>query len=269
MKILKFNIQYMLKKKEFYIAILITLLINIIQVLFVIQNNSSYGIVENMHTAEYISILYNPFVAFNTLIIIIFPIVCSMIFSDSNWLEETMKTSSMLHNRINKGQNIIIRLVLTFTITVIISFIGFMLNYLLLRILFLSGNSYSYYQEVGFFRNVDSRYFLDSIRINHPALFTVMISLSVSLVLGVISIFSYACSFFIKNRIVLYFIPFIYIVINEFMLSILKLRQFSIVEKLQPTDQYSVGEYFIAIGITLLLSSILIIKKFKTKDQLI
>lgn len=269
MKELKFNIQYMLRKKEFFIALLITVLINLIHALLVTHNMVMHNtVVENSYSAEYLSILYNPLIAFNVIIVLIFPIVCSMIFSDSDWLEETMKTSNMLYTRINHRKNKIIRLILTFSVTVIITFTSFMINYLVLRIIFPSGNLYSYTQEIGFYL-LKSDFFLDAIRIHNPVLFIVLINLSVSIALGILSGFSYACSFFVKNRIVLYFMPFIYIVVNEVVVSIINLKEIAIAKTLQPFGKYSISNYCIALGITAILGITLLTHKLKQKDQIL
>lgn len=269
MKEIKFNLQHMVKKKEFYWAILVTLFINIIQVFFVVYNHTlTGGFLENSYSAEYQSILYNPLVAFYVLNVIVFPIIYSMIFSDSSWLEESMKMTNVLYFRMSNRKNIIVRFVLTFFVTLIISFGGFMVNYLLLSILFPNGNFNSYVQEIGFYL-LDTGNFLDHLRITNPTNFAILINLSVSVLLGIMSSFSYACSFFVKHRVILYFIPFIYIIVNDLFCSILRITQFSFVQKLQPFNSYSLSEYFITAGITLLFGIILIFCKLKKKDCLL
>ena len=93
LKELKFNLKLLLKRKELYYAIFVSLLINVIHAFFVIDYfNNNNIFLNNSFSAEYLYILYNPIVTFSSLIIIIFPIINSLIFCDISWKEKNNGT---------------------------------------------------------------------------------------------------------------------------------------------------------------------------------
>ena len=151
MKELKFNINYLLNKKEFYFAIFIALAINLIHVFLSIQDSLRLNqFFEELYTGEYQFILYNINVNLQALLFIVFPIICSMILSDSNFIENKLKTTNMINNRIRPNRNILIRLLLCVMLTFLICFFSFLFNYIVLRIIFGSGNFATFTQDVAF-----------------------------------------------------------------------------------------------------------------------
>ena len=102
MKELKYNIKYLLNRKEFYFAILVTFTINLIQVFLSVHESLRLNqFFEELYTGEYQFILYNVNVNLHALIFVVIPIICSMVLSDSNLIENKLKTTNMLITRIN------------------------------------------------------------------------------------------------------------------------------------------------------------------------
>ena len=211
MKELKFNLNYLLHKREFYFVIFVSLFINLVHVFLCIGESTRVGsFYETLHTGEYQFILYNPIVTLTVLLIIVFPISFSLIFSDSNFLERKNKTINMLTPRLDYKKNIFSRLFLTLIITLFVCFLSFLFNYILLVIIYGSGNRVSYFQEAAFNLSFNSSWFLDSLRLSNPIIFTLTINLLVSFMYGLLVTFSYSISFFVKNRVVIFFAPLLF-----------------------------------------------------------
>ena len=270
MKELKFNINYLFHKKEFYVAIIIAFFLNLIHVILCVVESMRTGIFyEAMPSSEYQFILYNPIVTLSSLIIIVFPIMFSMIYSDSNFLENKGKTVYMLALRINNKKNICSRVFLSAIITFIICFISFSFNYILLRIIYGSGNRITYYQEVAFHLTSQPTWFLDKLRLDNPLLFTFIINVLVSFMYSLLVAFSYIVSFFVKNRLMIYFIPFCFIILTELLFPIFNLNNLSFIKCLQPFSQYNIVSYFWCVGIITVISLSLLIFYLKKKDILV
>lgn len=269
MKELKFNLKILLYRKELYFAIFIVFLVNLIQCFMAIQYSSGLNLfVENGYSAEYQTILYNGMVSLNSIVIIVFPIVCSMIFSDSSWCENNDKTFHVLYPRINHRRNSMIRYVLSFLVPFVICFLGFMMNYGIMRLIFQSGTLSTFSNDVGFCIGT-SKNFLDHLRILNPAAYIVSISCVVSLAIGLLSSLSYSLSVFFKKRVFIYFIPLLTIILFELILSQLKLSSLSFIRLLQPTTHFSMRDVILISMIVISIGLFIEFIKGKKKDHLL
>ncbi len=269
-KELKFNIKYLLNRKEFYFALFVAFAINLIHVFLCVHESLRLNqFFEELYTGEYQFILYNANVNLHALIFVIFPIICSMILSDSNLMENKLKTTNMLITRINFKKNILIRVLLCIIITFIICFFSFLFNYIVLIIIFGTGNTVVFTQGVAFHLEQLPGFFLDNIRLQNPVIFAILINLCVSLIYGLLSAISYAVSFFVKNRIIIYFVPLIFLILTELLLYSIGLEGLSFLAILQPFGKFNIGTYAICVGILLvIIISLVSIRLFK-KDVLV
>ncbi len=270
MKELKYNIQCLIHKKEFYISMLIIFFINFYHAFLCIKNTvRSNQFIEALYTGEYQFILYNTKVSVTSLIIIVFPIALTMIFSDSSWKDKKRKTTDMLFLRLNYKKNIVIRLIFIILVTLGVAFLGFMFNYAILRIVYGTGNRISFsYSELAFWLDSPCDLFLDNIRIANPTLFTILIALSVSFTMALLAGVAYLFSFFTKKKIVIYFIPILLLILSEIVLSRLGFDA-SLLTFLQPFSLYSVKDYIIGNGLLILFMVGLLYMILKKKDILL
>ncbi len=269
MKELKFNLKLLVYRKELYFAIFIIFLVNIIQCFMAIQYSSGLNLfVENGYSAEYQTILYNNTVSLNSIIIIVFPIVCSMIFSDSSWCENNDRIFHVLYPRLNHRKNSIIRYGLSFLVPFVICFLGFMMNYGIMRLVFQSGTLGTFFNDVGFYIRSNSN-FLDSLRISNPVFYIVSISCVVSFAVGLLSSLSYSLSVFFKKRVFIYFIPLFIIILFELILSKLNLSSISFVRLLQPNTSFSMEEVIILSIFVIFIGLLIEFIKSKKKDYLL
>ncbi|MDD2644229.1 MAG: hypothetical protein PHC65_06065 [Methanobacteriaceae archaeon] len=270
MKELKFNIKYLINRKELYFVIFLTLCVNLIHVFLCINESLRLNhFIEELHSGEYQFILYNGIVTLNTLIILVFPVMFSMVFSDSNFLENKRKTTNILATRINFKKNIIIRMFLSIIVTFIICFFTFLINYIILRIIYGTGNRLTFFQETAFHLKYYDKWFLDNIRLYNPIIFVLLINLSVSFIYGLLSALSYLVSFFVRNRIIIYFVPLIFLIATELFLPILGFKQLSFITALQPFSEFSIISFVLCICFLLLVNTSLLFIIFQEKDVLI
>lgn len=270
MKELKFNIKYLFNRNEFYYALLIVFSVNLIHIFLCIINSMRLNhFIEESYSGEYQFILYNSIVTLHALLIVVFPIVFSMIFSDSNFLENKRKTINMLVVRINLKKNIFIRILSSFILTFLICFFSFLFNYIVLRIIYGTGNTLTFFQGTAFHLDYQTKWFLDSIRINNPVLFVLLINLSVSIMYGLLSVFSYVISFFVRNRIIIYFIPLLFLILTQLLFPLIGFKSLSFITALQPNSVFNIKSYIMCVCFLLVISaSLLYIKLFK-KDVLV
>ena len=244
MKELKYNLQVLFKRKELYLTTIILFLISGIQIYLVVQRNlqltyNSNNIIENTKTAEYLYILYNNDILLNSLVILAFPILVSTIFSDSFWVEKHNNILVFLCPRLNYKKNVYSQMLITFFISFLLVFLSLMVNYLVLRYIFGSGNFGDQQASLPFLLKSIPGFFLDSIRLQNPALFTVLCITHVSILCGLISLLCYSLSFFIKNKIILFAQSIIFIIFMEIICTVLNIGSLLIIKQMQVMSAYS------------------------------
>lgn len=263
MKELKFNIAYLFNKKEFYFGIIGVLLVNIVHIFLVIQGNEFY---EMMPKGEYQFILYNTTISLSILVIVVFPILCSMILSDSCWLEKHRKTDNLLYMRLNYRKSTYIRWGLSIIITFVIVFIGFMLNYIFLVLLFGSGNVITTVQSMAYNLVGIPEFFLDSIRMVNPVLFVILLSLHVSFIMGLLSGIAFGLAFFTRQRLVVYFQILLFMIVLEAIFSFIGINALSIIKQLQPFSRFSMQDASILYTVLIVMNVILMFLQYQKKD---
>ena len=270
MKEFKFNIRYLLQRKELYFSIILIFLINLIHVILCVNENFRlHSCIEQSYTAEYQFILYNAQIPLNVLVIIAFPIALSMIFSDTSWLDRKNKTLNLLYTRLNHKKNIVARLSLSIIVTFIISFLGFLFNYFLLRMIYGTGNYITYFQSLAFYLDGLPEYFLDNLRLANPTLFVISISFTVSLLLGLLSGLSYLGAFFVKQRVLVYFLPLIFLIAATLLFPAIGIDHISYIAMLQPFSPLSISSYMVGIVVLVCIIAFLLCIILRKKDALI
>lgn len=269
MKEFIYSLKCLITKKELYFSIIGILLINLIHVFLVIHYNCNPNILyETWYKAEYLYILYNSSVNLNMIIIIVFPIICSTILSDINFIENKQKTNNFLYTRLNQKKLIFSRFIIILITVFLINFLSFLLNYFSLYFIYGSGNALSHFQSPAFYMVSKDFLFLDSLRLSNVHLFLTLITVHVSFLLSLLSVLSYSLSFFVKQKILVYVCPFIILILAEFTLPLFGLNAYSIVGQLQPLSAFKLGDTLILYCILLITSIILLIFGSKKRDLL-
>lgn len=270
MKELKFNLRYLLNRKELYFSIIVIFFINLIHVILCVNESLRLRMfIENSYTSEYQFILYNAQIALNVLIIIVFPTALSLIFADSSWSDKKNKTINLLYTRLNYKKNIIVRLCLAVIVSFIISFVGFLLNYFLLKIIYGSGNNLTHFQSLAFSLTTESSWFLDDLRVSNPVAFAFVINCTVSLLLGLLSGLSYLSSFFIRKRIIIYFVPLTFLIMTDLLLPKIGIKGISFITMLQPFSVFTISEYVTGLVVLFCIILLLLFFSLKKRDVLV
>ncbi len=267
MKEFIYSLKCLIHKKEFYFAIIGILLINLIHVFLVIQFNLN-ALLETGYKAEYLYILYNPSVNLNMIIIIIFPIICSTILSDINFIEKKEKNNIFLYTRLNQRKLMFSRFLIIIFTVFLITFLSFLLNYISLYFIYGSGNALTHFQNTAFYLTNLKFLFMDSLRISNLPLFLVCITAHVSFILGLLSGLAYSISFFVKQKILIYVFPFLIMLLTEFIFPLVGLGSYSIVKQLQPLSTFNANNSIALYCVLLLASIILLAVNCKKKDLL-
>lgn len=271
MKELKFNLRYLFTRKELYIAFITVLLMNLLCNVFTISNGHELtGLLypQIMEGAEGQSLLVRR-TYFILLILIVFSIVCSMIFADTSWQDLNENTGILLHTRLNPKKNIIVRWLLSIVVTTLICFIGYMLGYLSLLPIFGSGYTFYEYRYPAYAMILLPEFFMRDILMEQPMLYMSLYSLLSSLMFGIISSISYSLSLFLKHKLSTYFSGFMVVMIWIVLFMILGLERYtSFFAFLENESMKSWMDCCIQLSVMLLISIIpLIVYLFKKEKR--
>lgn len=97
MKELKFNLRYLANRREVYFAFIAILAVCFIHATMVIYEAKYF---EFKQTGEYLFILSNSIVSLTPVILLVFPVIGTLILSDSSWLDNNRKTITLLYMRL-------------------------------------------------------------------------------------------------------------------------------------------------------------------------
>ena len=260
MKELKYNINYLLRKKELYIMIIFLLIIVIANV-YMVSSEALFRMddyKETIETAEYLQIFsgYSNWILCPMFILGV-PILSSLVFCDISWTERKGKIDNLLSNRLDYKTNTIVRFFLTIFGTFLLVFLTLLLDYLCLVYLFGSGAKIDYSGGAAFniFTTIK---FLKELFYVSPFLHSVVSILHISLIFGLLTGLSYALSFYLKQKVLIYFTsPIIFLVLEVLLGSSIVLRNFSILLQVE----LRIGNIWASLGIyaMLFISSILLI----------
>lgn len=277
MKELKFNIQYIFRKKEFYLMILFLILIVTANVIFSSNEFLSHSrdFKETAPTA--LSLVLFSKEGTRTLLpicLLSFPILSSLIFSDLSWTERKEKSDYLLFNRLSYKKNIWVRFLLTIIGTFLLIFIALTLDYICLSLIFGNGNRFILggnriaFNLFPFWKES----FLSSLSYQNPDLYIILCNAHVALTFALLAGVGYAFSFFIKQRLILYFITPVILMVCEAVFNLIEtstfsLRYFSPLSQLQLTVGNTMNAYILYF-ILFFISFITIILHLRKKDIL-
>ena len=147
-------------------------------------------------------------------------------------------------------------------------FVSFFINYLILRLVFLSGNYLSYFQELPFSLSGIPEFFLDNIRASNIILFVIIITFTISTLYGALSIFSYSVSFWVKQKSIIYVSPLLLLIFSELLFTNIGLKNLSLVRLFQPFSKYTFTDYLLSFFLIIIVSILLLVLKNNKRDYL-
>ena len=251
MKELKFNLRYIFQRKELYIFIIGVFLVNLLHIWLTIDDYRHATYV--LKTSEYQFMLYSVSVDLMGVIIIGFPILCTLPLADSTWLEEKGGTTSLLLPRLSIKKNNWIRFMLSIVVIFLVCFAGFMIQYAALYFMFGSGNIISHWGSMAYSLIQVPDFFLEHIRYTNPVLFIICLSAHVSFIIGLLSGVAFSFSFFTRQRLLIYFQTALFVILTELICAIMNLNKFSIFKQLQPSSKFSFTHSLVVYSILLII----------------
>lgn len=271
MKILKFNLSLIEKRKIIYMVMCVLLMFSLVDVFAVfLKANNQVEFIQNSKTADYLSILTNPFISMAPILIFGLPLLFNLILSDSTWIELNQGNSTFIYTRLDYVKNILIRYFLSICIVFLLSCFCFLINYISLSFIFGNGNIHTNFQDLAFDLEIAPEFFLDSLRLSNPVMYSIFFILHISVLYGLISGISYSLSFIFKKQMLVYFSSVLFITIFEFIVTKINLGNLSIMKQLQPFSFFCVSDALILYSILFILGvSLILIFMFKKKDLLL
>ena len=270
MRELKFSLLLLHKQKLLYYIICIFMLFSLIDVVIVfIKYIDVIDIKEKSFTAEYLFMLYFPYIRIAPYLIFGFPVLCSLPLADATWVELEQGSSTFLYHRLSYMKLAFLRYGISIALIFLLTFFCFFLNFASMSVIFGNGKAMTYVYEPAFQQHVDSQFFLDSLRNSNPTLFAMSIMLHMSIMYGLLAGFSYAFSFIFKNRYLIFVGILILIFGFEIITMLIRRPSLSIITQLQPMSVFSLQDaitmYFIllVLGISILASFL-----YKKKDMM-
>ena len=255
MKELKFNINYLVQKMELYYAFIGLMTVSFTQI-FLVVLRANY--LEFFQTSEYLLLPMNTIEDFGPIIVLAFPVITALIYSDSSWLDRNRKTNNMLYTRLNIKKNIICRVFLSFAVSFMLVFFVLLINYICLRIIFGSGIRITLEQSLPFNINGMNTIFLDNLRITNPTIYAIVSISHVSFLLGMLSSLSYCISFFVRQRLVIYFQVLLIMFCYELIITVTRFENISIIKQLQLMSHFTITDALILYIIFVILIVILL-----------
>lgn len=258
MRELKYNIKMLFSRPELYFSIIILQIVSLAQMFLAIRHtiNLQMGnmpiFVEKAHAAEQLSLMTNSEVPFRIVLLLVFPVVCSLAFSGLHQEERINNMKVFFGFRRNNKLDLIIKYVLCFIIAYALCMFTVLMNYFILRAIFGSGVFTSNYGG-GAILIKDFGHFLFKQYISNSTLYMIFIANHISILIGFLSCLSMTISFFVENKIVGYFSTVIAIVLLEIVCFITQINHLSIMHQLQVVTMYTIKDALLLYAVMIIL----------------
>ncbi len=269
MKELKFNLNLIFRKKEFYLFLIAMLIIVTLDVFSSIRNSIELGeYYETAQSAMYHMIVFKmdwlaPF------LLLSIPIFATLSFSDSSYLEKEGKIEHLLYSRLSYKKNIIVRYIINVILVFLIVFISLLLEYFALSIIYGTVNKANIYGDSSFCLSIFNSQFLDSLRISSPNLYVLFNSLHFSILYALLVGSVYSFSFFLKKKIFIYFGGTAFILIVMCITEILNIPQFGFIYQAQWAMNYSIADCIYLIFFLFILGIAPLLVILRKKDLML
>lgn len=215
MKELKFNIKYLFNRKELYFAFLIIMWINLIYIFTQFMpglKGELYPALEECSLAH--NITTNLLSLMYILVYLTFPLVCNMVLGDSSWRDIHENTGNILYPRLNMKKVIVTRWLLSILVPFLMNFFVLTLSYFVLNGVFIESFT-DLNLSLAFDIDFNNIGYLGRLVEKSPLLYISIVNAKVSLFIGLLSGFGYSISFFLKNKISVYFSVLLLQIIND------------------------------------------------------
>ena len=268
MKEFRFNWKYLMKKNEFWAAVFIVFAINVFAAgasIFTYDSNFAMTM-----TADYQFVLNNVYVNTLAAVILIIPVALGLVFSDADWLEEKRNTDILLYTRIDRKKNILVRFAMSIGVSFLIALVGFALNYLILFLVYGSGNRMWYAQDLPYNMIGYPDIITNNLWLSFPFSAVTVEALVVSIMLGLLSGLCYTISFYIPRRllVLMYLLPFLILLVSDIVMTSVDMNAWSLMMLLQPYFMKNFTPWIVGMIVLPLLSILFLVPQLLKRDKL-
>ena len=260
---LKYDIKMLLNRKEFYWSICIMLLITTIHLVLNIYtkinfpsingNAGNYSVfVELLRPYAYQLPLSDIDVPYKYVIMLLFPLLASFIYSDSYITEKKYKVTNYLSVRMQNKKNVISKAIIIFVFSFSIVFIILIFNMVINAMIFPTSNTSDIYGHHIYDLEMVGDSMLEYWRAYQMDTYVVLNLLRFSFITSLISVMTYVISLFINNRIVVNFSPLIIMLVSHLFLTTVGLTPYSLLSVFD-FNMYIQMNHFIIVSLLLIV----------------
>lgn len=263
-KVIILNLKLLIRRKEFYFTIAAMLALIAIHTGMSIFYQSG-RITDFLRTGEYQLILTSTKVDFRYISILIFPILTTMLFSDSLACEKNTNFDKMLITRVNYKEYLIAKLAVVFFTSLIIVFLVLTLNYVVCVLIFHSGvYADSFGSSIMLVRNFGE---YSEFRIANVQLYTMLTNFKFSLVCALLSLTSAVISLYTTKRIVINFSVMAFTLVSFLLLDLFGLYTYSVVNLMLSDNMFKLYHLVAIISMFVIVNGLLISFKLKNNRE--
>ena len=260
-KAIKINLKLLMNRKEFYFSVTAMLVLIAIHTgMSIFQQTGQIG--DYLRTGEYQAILTSMIVDFRYIAILIFPILTTLLFSDSLACEKNDNFNKMLLTRVNYKEYLIAKLTMVFFTSLIIVFLVLTLNYVLCVLIYHSG---VYADSFG--SSIMSVRHYRTIAYTHVQLYTMLTNFKFALICAFLSLTSAAISLYTSKRVVINFSVMAAALVSFLILDLLGYHRYTVINLMLSDNFFELHNLIAVIGMFIIVNGVMIICKFKNNRE--
>lgn len=262
-KAIKYNLKVLFGRKEFYIAVSIMLFLvtlhtgmNIFTRWFTLHEygyTETSGIfIEFMRPYAYQLSLSNLDVGFKYIIMLIFPLLGTMIYSDSYVIEMKNKIVNYMYVRLKIKNDYLAKIIVIFGVTFLTVLFVLLFEAIVNAFIYQTDHTSDVYLNHIYELSNKNETFLDQLRVFNIHLYVFYNLVRFSLVTSILSVGAFILSLFVNNRLVVCFSPVVLLLIDQLILSTLGIIKFTILSAMDFYMDLQFYHYLVSVGILLL-----------------
>lgn len=246
MNLLKLELKSCWKRAELHFIVNFMLIISIAS--FLIECIPFYGMnLSFVRSAAESTLIQGTYASMlRTTLLIILPLICSLIYADSFYIDYKTGVYKSIITRTDKRKYIMIKSIVVFISTFFVFFITLFVNLVLCLIVFPKYGFDNIYSlppyDIGV-QNYNSMYLFDFLRIQAPFFYNIVSVVIISMFAGLISVLTYSVYFMFlsKNRIVGTMVVFICYILSNIAFPVLGFPNLSLYEQIKPNH---IGHFY-------------------------
>ncbi|MDO6657184.1 hypothetical protein [Anaerobacillus sp. 1_MG-2023] len=274
MNTLKMEIINSLKRKELHFVFIFMLIVAVSA--FLIECLAFYGSdIRFVRSAAESTLMQGVYASsVRSTLFFVLPIICSLVYSDSFYVDYNNGVYKNIISRVSKGKYIFTKSLVVFSSTFLVFFFTLFINELLCLITFpqtgLDNIASLPPYDIGI-QNYNESYVFDKLRLESPFLFNTLSVFIISIFAGLLSLVTYSIYFMFltKNKIVGIMVTFIFYILINIGLAMLDFAKLTMFNQLNPSHVGTIAQLVAWIIGLLIIAAYFIYKKGIKKEWVI